>query len=90
MKFIKRFFIFIIGLLFNAPAVALIVGSWIDSHSNSDDTWAGLFMGVLLMVIGSILWWIVYDMGKGNRKNNADINAVVIPHIENTFDDSGS
>ena len=55
---IRRAILFILGLSFNAPALALIVGVLVEDDYSNDDAWAMLFMGTLLAIIGIL--YIIY------------------------------
>jgi|GEM_PF-4735320 len=82
----RRIIITIIGLLFNIPAIVLFASAIIKNDYASNDTWAMLFIATLLAIVGVILWWVAYDMGKNKRRSDTDPNAIVMAHLQNMDD----
>ena len=60
--------------------------------SGSDDFYAALFMAAMLGLVGGILAWVVWDMGRRNRRDAdaGDVAIAVMPHLMNLdLDDGG-
>jgi len=80
MLTLRRIIIVIFGTLFNIPAIVLIVNALTNSKVSTDDMYAMLFLGFLLSIVGGILWWVAYDMGRNSRKKDTDLTAIGLAH----------
>jgi cytochrome bd-type quinol oxidase subunit 1 len=79
----------LMGLVFLFLALLFLAPLFMERTIKNDDLYAALFLSGCFGLISSLMFWLVFDMGRKDRQmaSMEEMNAAVMPHMMNLSDD---